>query len=129
MNLIKIPVSYGEVLDKITILEIKTEQIKDKNKLNNIKTELDLLNKTWHEFVSDNDEIIALKAELKKINQELWNIEDDIRIKENKKQFDDEFIQLARSVYVTNDKRADVKKQINLALGSTLVEEKSYQDY
>ncbi|HFC29913.1 MAG TPA: hypothetical protein ENJ44_02595 [Oceanospirillales bacterium] len=129
MNLIKTPVSFGEVLDKITILEIKSEQIKDASKLNNIKTELDLLNKTWHKFVSDSDEIIALKAELKKINQALWNIEDDIRIKEGKKQFDDEFIQLARSVYVTNDKRADVKKQINLALGSTLVEEKSYQDY
>lgn len=129
MNLIKTPVSFGEVLDKITILEIKSEQIKDASKLNNIKTELDLLNKTWHKFVSDSDEIIALKTELKKINQALWNIEDDIRIKEGKKQFDDEFIQLARSVYVTNDKRADVKKQINLALGSTLVEEKSYQDY
>jgi len=129
MNLIKTPVSFGEVLDKITILEIKTEQIKNKDKLHNIKTELDLLQNTWDDFVEGNNKINTLKEKLKSINQALWNIEDDIRLKEGKKQFDDEFIQLARSVYVTNDKRAEVKKQLNLLLGSTLVEEKSYESY
>ncbi len=129
MNLLNTPVSYGEVLDKITILEIKTQNIIDADKLANIMTELNLLNENWDKNVTKSSQLTALKAELKVINQDLWNIEDAIRLKEGKKQFDQEFIALARSVYVTNDKRAEVKKKVNLLLGSGLVEEKSYQDY
>ncbi len=129
MNLLHTPVSYGEVLDKITILEIKTQNIIDADKLANIMTELNLLNENWDKNVTKSSQLTALKAELKVINQDLWNIEDAIRLKEGKKQFDQEFIALARSVYVTNDKRAEVKKKVNLLLGSGLVEEKSYQDY
>lgn len=129
MNTINTPVSPGEVLDKITILEIKAKNISDTQKLKNVKTELDLLLKTWEEHVEKSAELDDLKIQLKKINQDLWNIEDNIRIKESKREFDDEFIQIARSVYVENDKRAAVKKAINLLLGSELVEEKSYEDY
>lgn len=129
MNIINTPVSPGEVLDKITILEIKAINIKDIEKQNNVKVELNLLLKTWSEHVQDSTEITDLKQQLKKVNQDLWNIEDDIRIKESKREFDEEFIQIARSVYVENDKRAAVKKAVNLFLGSELVEEKSYEDY
>ena len=129
MNTINTPVSPGEVLDKITILEIKSINIKDIEKQNNVKHELNILLKTWGEHVENSDEIKDLKQQLKKVNQDLWNIEDDIRIKESKKEFDEEFIQIARSVYVENDKRAAVKKAVNLLLGSELVEEKSYEDY
>ena len=127
--LISTPVSIGEVVDKVTILAIKSERITDVEKLENINKELELL----REILSGVDglwtKIESLYADLKRINEELWVIEDDIRIKEYKKEFDDEFIRLARAVYVTNDKRADVKKKINLKLGSELVEEKSYEDY
>lgn len=129
MNSINTPVSPGEVLDKITILEIKSEQIKDPEKLKNVELELNLLLKTWNQHVEESEEISKLKQQLKQVNQDLWNIEDDIRIKESKREFDDEFIQIARSVYVENDKRAAVKKAVNLFLGSELVEEKSYEDY
>jgi len=127
--LISTPVSIGEVVDKVTILAIKSERITSVEKLQNINKELELL----REILSGVDglwtTIESLYADLKRINEELWVIEDDIRIKEYKKEFDDEFIRLARAVYVTNDKRADVKKKINLKLGSELVEEKSYEDY
>lgn len=127
--LINTPVSIGEVVDKVTILAIKSERITSVEKLQNINKELELL----REILSGVDGLWAtiesLYADLKRINEELWVIEDDIRIKEYKKEFDDEFIRLARAVYVTNDKRADVKKKINLKLGSELVEEKSYEDY
>ena len=129
MSLINTPVSYGEILDKITILEIKAVNIKDSEKQNNVKHELQILQKTWNNNVTDTIQIADLKQQLKKVNQDLWDIEDNIRIKESKKQFDDEFIQIARSVYVENDKRAAVKKQVNIVLGSELIEEKSYQDY
>jgi uncharacterized protein YukE len=129
MSLILTPVSFGEILDKITILEIKSQNIKDIDKLKNVKHELDILQKTWDEKVNNTSDIIKLKQQLKEVNQALWNIEDNIRIKESKKEFDDEFIQTARSVYYENDKRAAVKKEVNLLLGSELVEEKSYQDY
>ena len=129
MSLISTPVSYGEILDKITILEIKAVNIKDSKKQKNVKHELAILQDTWDKHVAAADEINTLKQQLKKVNQDLWNIEDNIRIKESKKEFDDEFIQIARSVYFENDTRAAVKKEVNLLLGSELIEEKSYQDY
>lgn len=129
MENILVPVSPGEVLDKITILEIKSERMTDEEKLRNVRTELSLLNATWKERVSSDDTVIRLHAELKRINEALWEIEDDIRDKEKVREFDQRFIDLARSVYVTNDKRAAAKKELNLHLGSQIVEEKSYQDY
>ncbi len=129
MSLINTPVSFGEILDKITILEIKQQHITDAEKLKNVRHELNLLTDTWNKKVTQTSEISRLKEQLKQVNQSLWNIEDNIRIKESKKEFDDQFIQIARSVYYENDKRAAVKKQVNLLLGSELVEEKSYQKY
>ncbi len=129
MENIKVPISPGELLDKITILEIKTEKIQDKEKLLNIKSELGLLNNVWENSISNNETMLQLKKELKCNNQNLWDIEDKIRIKESKQEFDQEFIELARSVYIQNDKRAATKKEINLLLGSQIIEEKSYADY
>jgi len=129
MELIRIPMSPGELLDKITILEIKSERMNDEEKLANVRTELDLLNRTWVEAVSDDDTVSRIHAELKSTNEELWEIEDDIRDKERAREFDERFIELARAVYYTNDKRANAKKELNTYLGSTIVEEKSYQDY
>ncbi len=129
MSLINTPVSFGEILDKITILEIKQQHISDAEKLKNVRHELNLLTDTWNKKVTKTSEISQLKEQLKQVNQSLWDIEDNIRIKESKKEFDDEFIQIARSVYYENDKRAAVKKEVNLLLGSELVEEKSYQNY
>jgi hypothetical protein len=128
-DVIKVPVSFGEVLDKITILEIKSERIKDDAKLKNVKLELNELNATWADAVSDQGAISQLRQQLKAVNEELWVIEDDIRDQEADQNFGARFIELARAVYVTNDKRASLKKDINLALGSRFVEEKSYQDY
>ena len=128
MENIKIPISPGELLDKITILEIKSECIEDKEKLSNVETELKLLSKIW-EKTSPDYVLETLKQELKENNKALWDIEDKIRIKESNKEFDHIFIELARSVYIQNDKRADTKKKINLKLGSMIVEEKSYADY
>ena len=127
--LLSIPVSVGEIMDKITILEIKAEQILDAEKLANVTAELDTLRPLVTHDALNTASIKALVAELKDINEALWDIEDDIRERENAKDFGEAFIALARAVYVTNDKRAEVKKQINLATGSTLIEEKSYEDY
>lgn len=129
MTMINTPVSPGEILDKITILEIKAINISDQEKQKNVRNELTILLKTWDQHVESSKKLLELKQQLKKVNQDLWNIEDNIRIKESKKEFDDEFIQIARSVYVENDKRAAVKKEVNILLGSELVEEKSYEDY
>lgn len=129
MENIRVPVSPGEVLDKITILEIKSERITDPEKLVNVRTELALLQKTWAESIEEDDTIRSLHAQLKEINETLWEIEDDIRDKERAKEFDERFIELARAVYFTNDRRSEVKKKLNLHLGSEIVEEKSYQDY
>lgn len=129
MENIKVPVSPGEVLDKITILEIKSERIEDEQKLANVRVELQLLSETWAEHIDEDDTIRALHAQLKEINETLWDIEDDIRDKERAKEFDERFIELARAVYFTNDRRSAVKKQLNLHLGSQIIEEKSYQDY
>ena len=129
MSLISAPVSYGELIDKITILEIKSERMTDATKLANVRDELQLLNALWAgDSVSHND-ISGERAELKRINEALWGIEDEIRAKERNQAFDARFIELARAVYRANDKRAAVKRAINLKLGSRLVEEKSYQDY
>jgi hypothetical protein len=129
MENIHVPVSPGEVLDKITILEIKSERITDPDKLANVRTELALLQRTWVESIQEDDTIRSLHAQLKEINEALWEIEDDIRDKERDKEFDQRFVELARAVYFTNDRRSEVKKQLNLHLGSEIIEEKSYQDY
>ncbi len=129
MENIQVPVSPGEVLDKITILEIKSERMSDPEKLANVRIELKLLQETWGAAIQEDDVIRALHAELKKINEALWEIEDDIRDKERAKEFDEEFTELARAVYITNDRRSEVKKKLNQHLGSKIVEEKSYQDY
>jgi len=129
MENIKVPVSPGEVLDKITILEIKSERMSDPEKVANVRVELALLQDTWTEFIRDDEVIRGLHAQLKEVNEALWEIEDDIRDKERAKEFDERFIELARAVYVTNDRRSQVKKELNLHLGSEIVEEKSYQDY
>ncbi|HJP98255.1 MAG TPA: DUF6165 family protein [Rhodanobacteraceae bacterium] len=129
MALISAPVSYGELVDKLTILEIKSERIADRAKLANVRDELQLLTSLWGADSASATDIGAERAELKRINEALWEIEDEIRIKEREQSFDARFIELARSVYHTNDRRAAVKRAINLKLGSRLVEEKSYQDY
>jgi hypothetical protein len=129
MENIRVPVSPGEVLDKITILEIKSERMSDPEKVANVRVELALLQRTWRELITDDETIGRLHAELKKINEELWEIEDDIRDKERVREFDERFIELARAVYFTNDRRSEVKKALNLHLGSEIIEEKSYQDY
>jgi hypothetical protein len=129
MELIHIPMSPGELLDKITILEIKSERMTDETKLANVRTELALLNETWSSAVADDDTVREIHQRLKSVNEELWEIEDDIRDKERAREFDERFIELARAVYYTNDRRADAKKELNTHLGSTIVEEKSYQDY
>ncbi|SFS12470.1 hypothetical protein SAMN05216570_2686 [Dyella sp. OK004] len=129
MSLIQVPVSYGELIDKITILEIKSRQITDPAKLANVRNELDMLNATWANADASKTDIAAERARLLAVNEALWDIEDRIRLKEKAQAFDQEFIELARAVYFQNDDRAAVKREINLKLGSQLVEEKSYQDY
>ncbi len=129
MSTISIPISHGELIDKITILEIKSERIADAAKLANVRVELDLLNATWAADAASATDIGAERSGLRTVNEALWDIEDRIRVKEKAKAFDAEFIELARSVYVTNDERAALKRAINEKLGSTLVEEKSYEDY
>ena len=124
----KVEISNGELLDKFSILEIKMGNITNPSKLANVENE-------YRELTNDctnllrNSSIRELYSELKTINQRLWTVEDDIRECERKKNFDQEFVSLAREVYFTNDERARVKKEINLASGSSLVEEKSYQAY
>lgn len=129
MSLIQTPVSYGELIDKMTILQIKLQEIKDDAKLANVRNELELLDATWKNDKASETDIAEETARLLAVNQRLWKIEDDIRMKERAQAFDQEFIQLARSVYIENDERAAIKREINMKLGSTLVEEKSYQDY
>jgi hypothetical protein len=129
MSLIQTPVSYGELIDKITILEIKSRRIADAAKLANVRNELDLLNATWANDAASQTDIADERARLLAVNELLWDIEDKIRLKERAQAFDQEFIELARAVYFRNDERAAFKREINLKLGSQLVEEKSYQDY
>ncbi len=129
MSEILVPVSFGELLDKISILQIKSERISDPAKLANVRNELSALETTWLVHPAAGGDIVGLRAQLKAVNERLWAIEDDIRGKEHANQFDADFIRLARSVYFENDERARIKKDINVALGSAYVEEKSYQDY
>src|ERR1700754_889238 len=123
MNDILVPVSPGELLDKITILRIKAARISDATKVANVKLELSLLEKTWRAAVGSTD-VSAEEQALHAVNERLWVIEDDIRDKERAQAFDARFIELARSVYVENDERAAIKKRINVMLGSRIVEEK-----
>jgi hypothetical protein len=123
---VKVEVSNGEIIDKLTILVIKSERIKDANKRANTQKELALLKQASENIISQND---PLYLELLRINAELWEIEDQIRECERRKDFGDRFIQLARSVYIKNDRRAEVKKLINLQTNSNLIEEKSYETY
>ncbi len=129
MSEIQVPVSPGEVLDKITILRIKAKRMTDAAKLGNVRRELDLLERTWRDSPYARHEVAADEAALQAVNERLWDIEDRIRDKERAQAFDAEFIALARSVYVENDERAAIKKRINVALGSKIVEEKSYAAY
>ena len=122
-----VPISPGELLDKITILRIKSARMTDETKLRNVRVELDALEQTWRESGAAVPAVAADEAALQKVNEELWDIEDRIRDKERAGEFDAVFIELARSVYVTNDERARFKKNINMTLGSRLVEEKSDQ--
>ena len=125
-----VEVSNGELLDKLSILELKLKNIKDNKKLINIKNEYGGLSPLCNNlFDNYGNELRSLYAKLSEINAELWKIEDDIRECERNKDFGDEFVQLARAVYFTNDKRSDVKKSINLLTESGFVEEKSYEDY
>ena len=123
---IKVEVGEGELIDKITILEVKLARISDPAKLRNVRHEYDVLEATAKAEIQGSAALDALRAELKAINEELWVIEDDIRICEKRGDFGDEFIRLARAVYVTNDRRATVKRRINDLLGASIVEEKSY---
>ena len=128
----KIEVSNGEIIDKYTILEIKLQEIKDADKLANVQTEYDSLKPVVDQIYNDThaQEVLAeLKLDLLNINKTLWNIEDIIRDHEREERFDSDFIELARSVYYTNDERAEVKKQINQLTNSNLTEEKSYKNY
>ena len=129
MNDILTPISPGELLDKLTILQIKSKNIADPAKLKNVETEHAALQSVANTHIPKTEKLQSLSAALLRINKKLWAIEDDIRDCERAGDFGDTFIQLARAVYVTNDKRADLKKQINLEMGSKLVEEKSYADY
>jgi hypothetical protein len=124
-----VPISPGELIDKITILEIKSQRMTDAAKLHNVRTELSLLSDTWQASPFSATDISAEWAGLRDVNGKLWDIEDRIRDKERDGLFDAEFIELARAVYFTNDERAAIKKQINRKLGSVLVEEKSYAEY
>ena len=126
---VNVEISIGEFFDKITILEIKKERISNENKLVNINKELDGLNALLIEQSFSRDDAAQEVSELKAINEALWEIEDDIREQESQKTFGDRFIELARAVYITNDKRSEVKRDINLKLGSDFVEEKSYEEY
>lgn len=126
---ILVPISPGELIDKLTILQIKSERMTDEKKLANVRLELKLLSDTWSASDYAKVDIQAEWSELKRINTALWDIEDEIRDEERNQRFGDQFIKLARAVYFTNDDRASVKRQINDKLGSTIVEEKSYANY
>lgn len=124
-----VPVSWGEIIDKITILEIKAERLTDAGKLANVTKELNELVAVREREFPDHGELAKLAAELKAINEKLWVVEDDLRDCERAKDFGAKFVELARAVYYTNDERAAVKRKVNDLLGSALVEEKSYAPY
>ena len=124
-----VPISPGELIDKITILEIKSARMTDATKLHNVRSELALLNATWRASAYSAVDVTTEWTALRDVNAQLWDIEDHIRDRERDGRFDARFIELARAVYVTNDERAAIKRRINSRLGSTLVEEKSYREY
>jgi hypothetical protein len=124
-----IKVSVGDFLDKLTILEIKSAKIQNRNKLKSINYELSVLRQAWKSSPFSHHDLSEETARLKRVNESLWDIEDHIRDKERHKTFDKEFIELARSIYITNDERATIKREINLKVNSELVEEKSYAPY
>ncbi|NKB69773.1 MAG: hypothetical protein GKR89_22100 [Candidatus Latescibacteria bacterium] len=126
---IVVEIAPGELIDKITILQIKATRIKEADKKAHVEAELGLLEKVRAEAVAASAQLAKLSAQLLQINERLWEIEDAIRVCEGWGDFGPDFVELARSVYRTNDLRADLKRQINLLLGSALVEEKSYADY
>ena len=129
MSEISVPVSPGELLDKVTILRIKSKRMSDAAKLANVRIELKVLEQTWGVSAYSKVDIGADVNALLEVNERLWVIEDDIRDKERAQQFDAEFIRLARAVYFENDERAAIKRRINVKLGSSIVEEKSYSNY
>ena len=129
MNEILAPVSPGELIDKLTILRIKVRRISDAAKLANVRLELERLTQCWRQSAWHATDISADEAALLAVNERLWDIEDRIRDKERDKAFDAAFIELARSVYIQNDERAAIKKRLNVALGSAIIEEKSYASY
>jgi hypothetical protein len=129
MSEVTVPVSPGELIDKITILRIKSQRITDAVKLKNVRVELDALTTTWAGSAYAGIDITADENALLAVNERLWVIEDEIRDKERERCFDAEFIRLARAVYFENDERAAIKRRINLRLGSAIIEEKSYSDY
>jgi len=124
-----VPASWGELVDKITILEIKAEQLSCETSRANVRRELERLSVIWTPVAKDHPEIAPHKTALKRVNQTMWQIEDDIREKEAQKCFDDEFITLARMIYRTNDERARIKQEINVLLKSEITEEKQYSAY
>ena len=126
---IQIEIAPGELIDKMTILEIKSARMTDSQKLKNVRVELDCLTRSRDEAILGNRQLDALTTQLKEVNEKLWDIEDNIRRCEQQQDFGETFIELARSVYQSNDRRAAIKKQINLLLGSHLVEEKEYVEY
>ena len=129
MSDIKVPISPGELLDKITILRIKSQRMSDPAKLTNVRLELRALEQTWGASAYAKIDVAADVAALLAVNERLWVIEDEIRDKERAQAFDADFIRLARAVYFENDERAAIKRRINARLGSTIVEEKSYRSY
>jgi hypothetical protein len=129
MDGIAVPISPGELLDKMTILRIKAARIEDAAKLGNVRRELALLERLWQQSVPAPAELADEEAALERVNTRLWDIEDRIREHEARRSFDSSFIELARAVYLNNDERAAIKQRINLKLNSAIVEEKSYQPY
>ena len=124
-----IPISWGELFDKLTILQIKLENLRDKKALKNVKIEHDQLHLIFNNNILGDQNAKLFLTDLKEINKKLWNIEDKIRDKERNKVFDKEFVELARNVYITNDKRSSIKRNINKIFRSEIIEEKSYEDY
>jgi hypothetical protein len=129
MQEIMVPISPGELLDKITILRIKSARITDASKLANVRLELSLLEKQWRTALPKGIDVAGEERALEEVNAKLWDVEDLIRDLEAEKRFDARFVELARAVYINNDERAAIKKRINVKLGSALVEEKSYRPY
>ena len=129
MNEIKVPISPGELLDKITILRIKSARMRDASKLANVRTELEALERIWNASPYAAIDVASDVSALLAVNERLWTIEDDIRDKERAQTFEGEFVRLARAVYIENDERAAIKRRLNVKLGSSLIEEKSYAEY